>query len=85
MDENTARFAEQLKQDPARLQALLRSPDGQALLRQLSQGGADDSLQRAAASASRGNPAEAMKLVGQYLKTPDGAALAERVRKLFKP
>ena len=85
MDENTARFVEQLKRDPARLQALLRSPDGQALLQLLNRDGPDTPLQQAAQSASQGNPAEAARLVGQYLKTPDGASLAERVRKLFNP
>ena len=79
MDENTARMMEQLKRNPAQLQKLLRSPDGQALMQLLSQG----QLRTAVQSASKGSPAEAMRLVSQYLQTPDGAALAERLQKTF--
>ena len=38
MDEQTKRMIQQLKADPARLEALMQSPDGQALLRMLSGG-----------------------------------------------
>ncbi len=83
MDENTARLVEQLKRNPSQLQDLLRSPDGQALLQMLNQGDQGAQLRNAAQSASNGNPAEAMKLVNQYLQTPSGAALAKRIQKTF--
>ena len=37
MDENAKRLMASLQQDPAKIQALLRSGDGQTLLRMLSQ------------------------------------------------
>lgn len=83
MDENTARLVEQLKRNPAQLQDLLRSPDGQALMQMLNQSNQGAEFQNAARSASNGDPAEAMKLVNQYLKTPSGAALAKRIQKTF--
>lgn len=81
MDETSARFAEQLKRDPSLLKRLLQSSDGQALMRMLSQDGGN--LRSAVQDASRGNPAEAMRLVNQFLQTPDGAALADRLQKTF--
>ena len=83
MDENTARMIEQLKRDPSQLQALLHSPDGQALIQMLNQSSQGAALRNAAQTASNGDPVEAMKLVNQYLKTPGGAALAKRIQKTF--
>lgn len=83
MDEKTARLVEQLKRNPAQLQDLLRSPDGQALMQMLNQSNQGAELRNAVNSASNGNPAEAMKLVNQYLQTPGGAALAKRIQKTF--
>ena len=82
MDDNAARFAEQLKKNPALLQTLLRSSDGQALLRMLNQNGGNN-LRDAVRDASRGKPEEAMRLVNQFMQTPDGAALAARIQKTF--
>ena len=76
----TARMIQQLKSDPAALRALMESPDGQALLRMLSGGDRGVSLQHAAQSAAQGNPAEMARLVRQMMATPDGAALAERIK-----
>lgn len=83
MDEKTARMVEQLKRDPSQLQDLLRSPDGQALMQMLNQSSQGAAFRNAAQSASNGDPAEAMKLVNQYLQTPGGAALAKRIQKTF--
>ena len=55
MDEQTARMIQQLKSNPAMLQALMQSRDGQDLLRMLSGGDQGASLQRAAQSAAKGN------------------------------
>ena len=38
MDEKTARLAEQLKNNPAMLQSLMQSRDGQMLMQMLTQG-----------------------------------------------
>ena len=76
MDEQTTRMIQQLKSNPAALQALMQSRDGQALLQMLSGGDQGASLQRAAQSAAKGNPAEMARMVRQVMDTPDGAALS---------
>ena len=63
MDEQTARMIQQLKSNPAMLQALMQSRDGQALMQMLSGGDRGASLQRAAQSAAKGNPAEMVRMV----------------------
>ena len=62
MDEQTARMIQQLKSNPAMLQALMQSRDGQALMQMLSGGDRGASLQRAAQSAAKGNPAEMVRM-----------------------
>ena len=78
MDEQTARMIQQLKSNPAMLQALMQSRDGQALMQMLSGGDRGASLQRAAQSAAKGNPAEMVRMVNQLMQSPDGAALIEQ-------
>ena len=81
MDEQTARMIQQLKSNPAMLQALMQSRDGQDLLRMLSGGDQGASLHRAAQSAAKGNPAEMVRMVNQLMQSPDGAALVDRISK----
>ena len=81
MDEQTTRMIQQLKSNPAALQALMQSRDGQALLQMLSGGDQGASLQRAAQSAARGDPAEMVRMVNQLMQSPDGAALVDRINK----
>ena len=81
MDQQTAQILQQLKNNPAALQALMQSRDGHALLQMLSGGDGGASLQRAAQAAAQGNPAEMARLVSQVMKSPGGAALAERISK----
>ena len=81
MDEQTTRMIQQLKSNPAALQALMQSRDGQALLQMLSGGDQGASLQRAAQSAARGDPAEMVRMVNRLMQSPDGAALVDRINK----
>ena len=83
MDDHSAQFAEQLRKNPAMLKALLQSPDGQALIQMLSRGNQGAQLRSAVRDASRGNPAEAVRLVNQFLETSEGAALAQRLQRQF--
>ena len=71
MDEQTARMIQQLKSNPAMLQALMQSRDGQALMQMLSGGDRGASLQRAAQSAAKGNPAEMVRMVNQLMHQQD--------------
>ena len=60
------------------------SQDGQALLRMLSAGDQGASLQRAAQSAAKGNPAEMMRMMNQVMKSPAGAELVQRINQSIK-
>ena len=84
MDENTTRLVEQLKNNPAALQALMRSQDGQALLRMLTQGDQGAGLQRAAKAAALGRPEAMVNMVNRIMQTPGGAALVERINQAVR-
>lgn len=81
MDEMTARLAQQLKNDPAMLQALMQSRDGQMLMQLLTQGDRGAGLQKAVQAAAKGNPAEMTAMVNRIMQSPEGAALVERINK----
>ena len=84
MDEQMNRMMQQLKANPAMLQSLMQSPDGQALLRMLSAGDQGASLQKAAQSAVRGNPADLMRMMNQVMQSPAGAELVQRINQSVK-
>ena len=84
MDEKTVRMVEQLRANPAMLQGLMQSRDGQMLMQMLTQGDRGAGLQRAVQSAAQGNTAEMVKMVNQIMKSPDGAALVERINKALR-
>ena len=84
MDEKMAQMAEHLKQNPAMLKNLMQSRDGQTLMRMLTQQDQGASLQKAAQSAARGNPAELALMVTKVMQSPDGAALVERINKAIQ-
>ena len=84
MDEKMAQMAEHLKQNPAMLKNLMQSRDGQALMRMLTQQDQGSSLQKAAQSAAKGDPAELARMVTKVMQSPDGAALVERINKAIQ-
>ena len=84
MDEQTKRMIQQLKANPAMLQSLMQSRDGQALMQMLSAGDQGASLQRAAQSAAKGNPAEIMRMMNQVMQSPAGAELVQRINRSMK-
>ena len=84
MDETTRRMMEQLGSNPAALRRLMQSRDGQALLQMLSAGDQGASLQNAAQSAAKGNPAELMRMMNQVMKSPAGAELVQRINRSIK-
>jgi hypothetical protein len=84
MDEQTNRMIQQLKANPAMLQSLMQSRDGQALMQMLSAGDQGASLQRAAQSAAKGNPAEIMRMMNQVMQSPAGAELVQRINRSMK-
>lgn len=80
MDAKTTAMLERLRADPNAAAALLNSPEGKALLRLLTQDDGGAALERAAQNASHGSTAELTALLSGVLKTPQGKALAERLR-----
>ena len=81
MDHSANNMFQRLKNNPAQLQALIQSQDGQNLMRLLTQKDQGSSLQHAVQSASNGNPAEMARMIQNIMQTPDGSALIERIRK----
>ena len=81
MDEKTKQLIETLKNNPGTVQALLRTQDGQNLMRMLTQEDHGAALQRAAQSAARGDTSEMARMVSQIMRSPEGAALVQRINK----
>lgn len=84
MDEKMSRMAEQLKRNPAMLQSLMRSQDGQTLMQMLTQGDQGADFQQAIQSAARGNVSQMTEMVNRIMKNPNGAALIERIQKAIQ-
>ena len=66
---------ERLKRDPAALQAVMQSQDGQMLLRLLSGSDGGRTLQQAAA----GDAAAMSQMLQGIMSSPRGAALVQRI------
>ena len=81
MDDRSAHMAEQLRRNPAMLKSLMQSQDGQTLMRMLTQGDGGAGLQRAVQSAAKGDTAAVAQMVNQIMRSPEGAALVERINK----
>ena len=70
---------ENFRKNPAALQSLMYSPDGQQLLRSLQGNDGGKTLSRAVKEAAGGNSAEMVHLLQQVMSSPDGAALIRRI------
>ena len=81
MDDNTARLAQQLRQDPAMLQSLMGSSDGQTLMRMLTQQDQGAGLQQAVRAAMKGDTGKITEMLQSIMQSPDGAALVERLNR----
>jgi len=84
MDDNTTRLVEQLKRNPAMLQNLMHSRDGQMLMQMLTRNDRGAALQQAAQSAVRGDTTQMVQMVQRIMQSPDGAALVERINHAMK-
>lgn len=72
-------MADRLRQNPELVRSLMQSSDGQRLMSMLSGGGGD--VQGAAQSAAQGDTRQMMQMIAKVMRSPEGAALAERIRK----
>ena len=84
MDEKTARLAEQLKSNPAILNSLMQSKDGQMLMQMLTQNDRGAALRQAIQSAVRGNTAQMTDMVQGIMRSPEGAALVNRIQQTLQ-
>ena len=65
--------------NPAALQSIMQSQDGQRLMQMLSGGDHGVSLNRAAAQAAGGNTADMVQMLKNVMSSPEGAALVQRI------
>ena len=70
---------ERLKKNPQAIQALIISPDGQALMRLLQGKDGGQALNRASSQAAAGNTAQMMQMIKSIMSTPGGAELIRRI------
>ena len=79
--DNTFRQLNQLLQtNPGAVDAVLRSQDGRKLMEMMGRQGGQDRLQKAAASAAKGDPAELSAMVRAMMATAEGSQLVSRIR-----
>ena len=74
-----ADMIQRLKQNPAVLQNIMQSQDGQRLMQMLSGADGGTGLQRATAEAAGGNTADMVQMLKKVMSSPDGAALVRRI------
>ena len=84
MDEKTIKLMDQLKSNPAMLQSLMNSRDGQMLMRMLTQNDRGAGLQQAVQSAARGDTSQMVKMVNQIMQIPSGNELIQRINKAMQ-
>lgn len=70
---------ERLKRDPAALQAVMGSRDGQMLLGLLSGSDGGRTLQQAVRQAAAGDASAISEMLQGIMSTPQGAALVQRI------
>lgn len=70
---------EKFRKNPAAVQSLMYSPDGQQLLRALQGFDNGKTLTRAAKEAADGNSGGMIRLLQQVMSSPEGAALIRRI------
>lgn len=70
---------ERLKRDPAALQAVMGSRDGQMLLGLLSGSDGGRTLQQAVRQAAAGDASAISGMLQDIMSTPQGAALVQRI------
>ena len=70
---------ERLKRDPAALQAVMQSQDGQMLLRLLSGSDGGRTLQQAVRQAAAGDASAMSQMLQGIMSSPQGAALVQRI------
>ena len=85
MDQSMEQMISQLKQNPAMLQSLISSQDGQMLMQMLTQNDRGAGLQQAVNAAIHGDTSGMVALMNRITQTQSGAELVQRISKNVKP
>ena len=78
MDQTMQQLAQALKENKGAVQQIMKSKDGQDLMRRLQQQG---DLQKAVSAAAKGNTEQLSQMVRGMMGTQEGAQLAEKIRR----
>ena len=81
MDNNLTQLARMLQSNPGAVAKAAQSREGKQLFAALQQQGGREQLQQAAADAARGDTEALTRMIRRMIATPEGAALAEQVRR----
>ena len=81
MDNNLTQLARMLQSNPGAVAKAVQSREGKQLFAALQQQGGREQLQQAAADAARGDTEALTRMIRRMMATPEGAALAEQVRR----
>ena len=84
MDAKTSAAIERLKQNKNLAAQLMRSGDGQKLMSMLTQGDGGAALNRAAASAAKGDTAALAQMLRGLMNDPNAAAVMNRLNESAK-
>ena len=77
-------IVEKFRKNPAALQSLMQSQDGQNLMRALQGNDGGKTLNHAAMQAAGGNTGEMVRLLQQVMGSPEGSALVHRIEENLK-
>ena len=80
MDNTLGQLSQLLQNNQGAVNAILRSQDGKRLMEIMGRQGGQERLQKAAASAAKGNMEELTKMVQAMMATPEGGQLVSRIR-----
>ena len=81
MDNNLTQLARMLQSNPGAVAKAAQSREVKQLFAALQQQGGREQLQQAAADAARGDTEALTRMIRRMMATPEGAALAEQVRR----
>lgn len=84
MDAKTAGIIAKFKQNHGLAEKIMQSGDGQQLLNMLTKNDGGAALERATQNAAAGNTQELAQLLGNLMRSPEGAALMKRLNETAK-
>ena len=84
MDAKTAGIIAKFKQNHSLAEQIMQSGDGQQLMNMLTREDGGAALERATHNAAAGNTQELAQLLGNLMRSPEGAALMNRLNETAK-